>query len=38
MAKKKWHCGICGIDLDDDDWLCPMCGGTPVDENGKEKR
>jgi len=33
----KYHCGVCGIPLDDDDWLCPACGGPPVDANGKEK-
>ena len=35
--KRKWHCGYCGITLMDDDWMCPACGGTPVDQNGKSK-
>lgn len=35
--KRKWHCGYCGITLRDDDWMCPVCGGTPIDQNGKSK-
>lgn len=35
--KRKWHCGYCGITLMDDDWMCPACGGTPIDQNGKSK-
>ena len=33
----KWHCGVCGMDLDADDDMCFACGGTPVDEDGNEK-
>ena len=33
----NWHCGVCGMDLDEDDWLCPACGGTPVDSDGNER-
>lgn len=35
--KKKWHCGVCGLDLELDDSFCPACGGKPVDQNGKTK-
>jgi|GEM_PF-4955775 len=31
-----WHCEVCGMDLLDDDNMCPACGGTPVDEDESE--
>jgi len=24
------HCGVCGFDLEQDDTLCPACGGDPI--------
>lgn len=37
IQNKRWHCGVCGMELDSSDWICPACGGTPVDQNGKVK-
>ena len=28
--KNGKHCGICGFDLEDDDTMCPACGGDPI--------
>ena len=37
IKNKKWHCSVCGMELDSNDWCCPACGGAPVDEGGEAK-
>jgi hypothetical protein len=26
----KVHCGVCGMTLNPNDWICMACGGPPV--------